>query len=228
MLHRLFANFARHPDPQQSQSDYEALAARYDTTISRVVQIRLDAVDALELKSGDRVIDVAFGTGDTLLMLAEQVAPNGCVVGVEHSEAMASIARDKVAASPYAGLIEIRVGAAETVQNIGRFDAILFSFAHDVLQHPASLKQLMIGAQAGARVAVAGLRFVPWWWGWPINVFNAIRARKYTTTFRGLREPWQTLRPFVPDMQVKKTYLVGCCYLAAGRTEQLNRHSHIN
>jgi SAM-dependent methyltransferase len=222
VIHRLLANVARQPDPKQALADYDALAGNYDGTAARIVRIRRDAVDSLSLKSGDTVIDVAFGTGDTLLMLAERVAPDGRVVGVEQSAAMASIASQKVAASPYAKLIDIRVCAADKVQDIGQCDAMLFSFAHDVLQHPAAVTRLMTAAQCGTRIAVAGLRFVPWWWGWPVNVFNAIRARRYTTSFRGLRAPWKPLLAYTPDLQVKKTYLFGCCYVAAGRVTQLN------
>jgi len=220
MLTRLLNNATQRPDPQQSLSDYEAMAKNYDRTISRITQIRHDAVNALDLKPGDRVLDVAFGTGDTLLLLAERVAPSGRVIGIEHSAAMADIARAKLNASPYADLVDIRVCAADAAPILDQFDAMLLSFCHDVLQHPAGLHNLMASAPPGVRLAVAGLRFLPWWWGWPVNAFNAIRARRYTTSFLGLRKPWKPLLTYAPNMTIEKSYLLCSCYLAVGHTIQ--------
>ena len=59
---------------------------------------RRRAADLAVLSPGDRALDVATGTGDLALELGHRVAPEGVVVGVDFSENMLRIARDKAAA----------------------------------------------------------------------------------------------------------------------------------
>jgi demethylmenaquinone methyltransferase / 2-methoxy-6-polyprenyl-1,4-benzoquinol methylase len=59
---------------------------------------RRRAADLAELSPGSRAIDVATGTGDLALELADRVAPAGEVVGVDFAEKMLELARAKAAA----------------------------------------------------------------------------------------------------------------------------------
>ena len=63
---------------------------------------RRRAVDLAQVRPGDRVLDVATGTGDLALALAARVAPGGSVVASDFSEEMLTRARAKsaVAAAP--------------------------------------------------------------------------------------------------------------------------------
>jgi demethylmenaquinone methyltransferase/2-methoxy-6-polyprenyl-1,4-benzoquinol methylase len=56
---------------------------------------RRRAADLAELTAGDRALDVATGTGDLAIELADRVAPGGEVVGVDFSERMLELARAK-------------------------------------------------------------------------------------------------------------------------------------
>ena len=58
---------------------------------------RRRAVDLAAVGPGDRVLDVATGTGDLAFELARRVAPGGEVIGVDFSEAMLELARTKSA-----------------------------------------------------------------------------------------------------------------------------------
>lgn len=60
---------------------------------------RARAVELAAIGPGDRVLDVATGTGDLALELARRVAPGGEVVGCDFSEAMLTRARTKAAGS---------------------------------------------------------------------------------------------------------------------------------
>src|SRR3954463_14156191 len=53
------------------------------------------AVDMAGVKVGDRVLDVATGTGDLAIALARRVSPGGEVIGSDFSEGMLARAREK-------------------------------------------------------------------------------------------------------------------------------------
>jgi demethylmenaquinone methyltransferase/2-methoxy-6-polyprenyl-1,4-benzoquinol methylase len=53
------------------------------------------AVDLAAVGPGDRVLDVATGTGDLALAAARRVGPSGTVVGSDFSEGMLALARKK-------------------------------------------------------------------------------------------------------------------------------------
>lgn len=56
---------------------------------------RRRAAELAEVSPGDRVLDVATGTGDLALTVASRVAPSGEVVGVDFSPRMLEVARRK-------------------------------------------------------------------------------------------------------------------------------------
>lgn len=61
---------------------------------------RRRAADLAQLAPGARALDVACGTGDLSLELAERVGPGGEVVACDFSERMLELAREKVADRP--------------------------------------------------------------------------------------------------------------------------------
>jgi demethylmenaquinone methyltransferase / 2-methoxy-6-polyprenyl-1,4-benzoquinol methylase len=90
------------PEPQV-RAMFDRIARVYDRMNSVMTaglhhHWRRRAADLAALRPGDRVLDVATGTGDLALELGHRVAPDGVVVGADFSENMLAIARDKLAA----------------------------------------------------------------------------------------------------------------------------------
>jgi SAM-dependent methyltransferase len=202
------------PDRARALRNYALLAARYDASCRRIVALRRAAIDSLALRHGETVFDVACGTGATLPELSECVSPRGRVVGLEQSPEMAAQARARVLGR---GGVEIVLGSVEDLDIETRADAMLFSYTHDVLQSPGAIARLKAHAKPGCRVALIGVRLQPWLWGFGPNLFMAVRARHYFTTYRGLHAPWALLAKECPGLAPVRHYHLGTSYLAVGR-----------
>src|ERR1700691_6656374 len=85
---------------------YRKKAKHYDIT-SRLYPVpgypqrtqRLRAVQALGLRTGGTVIDLACGTGLNFPLLQQAVGPGGRIVGVDLTDAMLARAQDRIAAN---------------------------------------------------------------------------------------------------------------------------------
>lgn len=54
-------------------------------------------IEAAQIQSGQRVVDVACGTGVLACAVAERIGPQGSIVGVDINEGMLAVAREKAA-----------------------------------------------------------------------------------------------------------------------------------
>ncbi|MDP8968793.1 MAG: class I SAM-dependent methyltransferase [Actinomycetota bacterium] len=94
---------------------------------------RRRAVDLAQVGPGDRVLDVATGTGDLALELAARVAPGGAVVACDFSEEMLGRARAKGAGAPspvtfeWANALQLPYGDGEFAAATVGFGARNFS-----------------------------------------------------------------------------------------------------
>jgi demethylmenaquinone methyltransferase/2-methoxy-6-polyprenyl-1,4-benzoquinol methylase len=85
---------------QQVEAMFDRVAGYYDL-INSVMSAglhhawRARAVDIAKVGPGDRVLDVAAGTGDLTIELSKRVGPSGEVVGIDLSEGMLALAREK-------------------------------------------------------------------------------------------------------------------------------------
>jgi demethylmenaquinone methyltransferase / 2-methoxy-6-polyprenyl-1,4-benzoquinol methylase len=95
------------PDTQV-RAMFDRIAGFYDLMNSVMTaglhhRWRARAADLAAVRPGDRVLDVATGTGDLAIELAKRVAPGGEVVGSDFSDGMLERAREKAPAGVVGG-----------------------------------------------------------------------------------------------------------------------------
>ena len=202
--------------PALAVERYRSMARDYDASCWRIEPLRALAIQSLVLQPGERVLDVACGTGSTVVTLAQLVGPTGQVLGIEQCPEMAEIARQRLRDAKINHAV-IVTADLHLVSRAFEADAVLCSFTHDVLQSSAAIARICQLSKPGARLAVLGARTVPWWWGWPVNLFVMWRARRYLTTFHGLHDPCALLRPHCETLELKGAWHAGTSYLALGR-----------
>ena len=115
--------------------------------------LRMAAV--AEIGSGHRVLDVGCGIGDPTLQVAVLVGPHGRVVGLDISEGMIAIARERAAALGL-GHTEFRVEdvTAAALPDAG-FDAVLGRWSLIYLEDVAHvLERLRTALVPGGRIAI--------------------------------------------------------------------------
>ena len=149
---------------------FDRIARRYDL-LNRVLSLGLDqrwrrlTVAALRLEAGQRVLDLATGTGDLALAMLRS-CPGASVVGVDPSQAMLSVAREKRqrrlgdarGESPAADL-QLGVGDAERLPFAGgAFDAVAIAFGlRNVPDRERGLREMARVTRAGGRIAILEL-----------------------------------------------------------------------
>ncbi len=138
---------------------FAGLPERYDL-LSSVLSFGQDPrwrramVGAVRAGTGDRVLDVATGTG---MVACELAARYGCaVVGLDQSERMLGRARAKLAADPaLARHIDLVVGEAERLPfDDGEFDALTFTYLLRYVDDPAAtMRELARVVKPGGTIA---------------------------------------------------------------------------
>jgi demethylmenaquinone methyltransferase/2-methoxy-6-polyprenyl-1,4-benzoquinol methylase len=153
---------------------FEELPARYDElgaalSFFQDPRWRHAAVEAVAAESGNRVLDIACGTGLVSRALFERW---GCdVVGLDQSAAMLSRARSMIAADPrLAGHITLVEGEAEHLPFAdGEFDHLTFTYLLRYIDDPAAtLRELARVVKPGGRVSSLEFNLPTgiWLWAW--------------------------------------------------------------
>jgi demethylmenaquinone methyltransferase / 2-methoxy-6-polyprenyl-1,4-benzoquinol methylase len=157
-------------DESDVRAMFDGIAPVYDRmntlmTFGSDGRWRSAAVRAASLRSGDRVVDVACGTGKLAVALAEVVGPFGQVVGVDLAPRMIDLAR---AAGPALVQLEFRVANALALPfGDAAFDAATIGFGmRNLADFEAGFRELARVVRPGGRVVCLELS-VPWprWWG---------------------------------------------------------------
>jgi ubiquinone/menaquinone biosynthesis C-methylase UbiE len=187
-------------DLVRSAAHYRDLAPRYDHYTRRINRIRERAIDALELRPGQTVLDAGCGTGWCIPRLAERIGPGGTVIAFDPSPDMLVIASSRLttASGPKVTLIEAN---AETVALPAPVDAILFSYTHDLIRSRRALDNVLRQARPGARVAATSTKLYARWL-FPANWYLKVSHRKYITNFENFEAPWSLLATCLDDFRV--------------------------
>ncbi len=108
-------------------------------------------LDAAHVKSGDRILDVACGTGVLARAAAERVGPTGSVIGLDINEGMLAVAEKKSLQ------IKWKHGRAESLPfEDGSFDAVVSQFGLMFFEdRSAAIREMTRVLSSGGHLAVA-------------------------------------------------------------------------
>jgi demethylmenaquinone methyltransferase / 2-methoxy-6-polyprenyl-1,4-benzoquinol methylase len=142
---------------------FDGIARRYDL-LNRVISLGIDqswrrqTVDALKLRPGMRILDLATGTADLAIMVARK-EPGARVVGLDPSSGMLEVGREKVARAGLAERVELVSGDAESLPFAdGSFDGICMAFGiRNVPDRERALREMARVTRPAGRIAILEL-----------------------------------------------------------------------
>ena len=206
----------RGPDLAEARRRYDAMARRYDRGFSSVrglqERLRRRAIRRLDVAPGATVLDVGCGTGASFGFLVDAVGPEGRVVGVDQSNGMLDVARDRIHANGW-DRVELIDRPVQTAR-LPSADAALFFFTHDLMRTDSALDNVLEAVRPGGRLVAAGARRPPGIMA-PVGVAAWLVMRRYVTTSDGVSEPWTLLADRLQDFTVERLVL-GAIYIAQG------------
>jgi ubiquinone/menaquinone biosynthesis C-methylase UbiE len=209
---------------------YRKKAKHYDIT-SRLYPVpgypqrgqRLRAVQALRLRPGDSVVDVACGTGLNFSLIEQAIGPGGRIVGVDLTDAMLDHARHRIATHGFRNITLVQADAAE-FDFPAEVDAIVSTYA---LSHvPESADVIAHGAaalSAGGRWVVLDLKApdkAPRW----LAQLGIALARPFGSVDEWVvRRPWEAVRAAMQDELADLSWtelFFGTAFVAVGRANR--------
>lgn len=189
-------------------------ATSYELQLAPYEFIRRMAVDHLQLRPGDCVLDLGCGTGMSLPLLLDAVGPAGRVVAVDLSPEMLAVARCRVQREGWAN-VALCCAPVEEAALPRLADAAFFHFTHDILQSAPALDHVLAHLRPGARIVATGLKWTapglaPW------NLLVGLHMAQSVTHYEGLAAPWQPLLERGVPLEVD-TMMMGTIFVARGR-----------
>jgi ubiquinone/menaquinone biosynthesis C-methylase UbiE len=113
-------------------------------------------IEMAALRPGERVIDIACGTGLVTFRAADLVGPSGAVLGTDISEAMAAAAREEAARRQLAWVTATRMDAEALDVPDAAFDVALCALGVMYVPDPvAALREMRRVLKPGGRAVVA-------------------------------------------------------------------------
>jgi demethylmenaquinone methyltransferase/2-methoxy-6-polyprenyl-1,4-benzoquinol methylase len=205
---------------------YRKKAKHYDVT-SRFYPVpgypqgaqRLQAVQALGLRPGDSVVDIACGTGLNFSLIEQAIGPEGRIVGVDLTDAMLAQAQRRIETNGWRNISLVQADAAQ-FDFPTEVDAILSTYA--LSQVPECGDVIAHGAAAlsrGGRWVVLDLEVpdsAPRW----LAQLGIALVRPFASIEEWMvRRPWEAIRAAMQDRLTDVSWtelFFGTAFLAAG------------
>lgn len=122
----------------QAKRNYDKISHFYDCFAGGFEShYRNVALNQLNIKSGETVLEIGFGTGHCLMQLVKTVGKTGMVYGVEISSGMLEVTKKRLEKAGLLDRVALYCGdAAKMPYNEHKFDAVFMSFTLELFDTP--------------------------------------------------------------------------------------------
>jgi ubiquinone/menaquinone biosynthesis C-methylase UbiE len=148
---------------EDARASYNRLSRWYDVIAGSTEKKYRDwGLEKLSAQPGEKILEIGFGTGHCLVSLAQAVGPTGRVIGVDISDGMLAIARERLQNEGLAERVDLHLGDAAKLDFIeaGGLDGVFMSFTLELFDNPEIprvLQECHRILKPGGRLAVVSM-----------------------------------------------------------------------
>lgn len=122
-----------------ARASYNRLSRWYDVVAGTTEKKYRDwGLEKLSAQPGERILEIGFGTGHCLVALARAVAVSGRVIGLDISDGMLSIAKDRLQQETLNERVDLHLGDAANLDFLESrsLDGVFMSFTLELFDNP--------------------------------------------------------------------------------------------
>jgi len=122
----------------EARSFYDHISRVYDLISGASERKFVQAgIEMLDVRPGEKVLEIGFGTGGGLVALAGAVGEQGSVAGIDISSGMSRVSQSRLEKAGDADRVELQTGDASSLPyDSEAFDAIFMSFTLELFDVP--------------------------------------------------------------------------------------------
>lgn len=152
-----------HRSKEAARESYNRLSRWYDLVAGSTEKKYRDwGLQKLSAQPSEKILEIGFGTGHCLVALAKAVGPTGRVLGLDISDGMLSIARERLQQEELHERVDLHLGDAAnlTFLEAERLDGIFMSFTLELFDNPEIprvLQECQRVLRPGGRIAIVSM-----------------------------------------------------------------------
>jgi ubiquinone/menaquinone biosynthesis C-methylase UbiE len=172
---------------------------------------RAKAVERLELRPGQHVLEIGCGTGRNLPFLSRAVAPHGRVYGVDLSAGMLARAREHCQRNHWRN-VELIEGDAAQYRAPVPLDGVMFGLSYNTMPHHLTvLREAWDQLRPGGRLVIMDAKLPPGLAGRLVLPFG-LWLMKHTMLGNPLIKPWEDLARLAGAIEMEQ-FMLGSWYI---------------
>lgn len=201
---------------------YRRRAKRYDLSVQiyrlfgfDLERYRQDTITALALCPGDVIVDLGCGTGLNFAYAQQEIGPQGKIIGVDLTDAMLDVARDRVTRERWTNveLVQADLAGWQFPDGIsGVYSTLALTL---VPEYDTIIERASRAMRAGRRLAVLDMKEPEGWPAWLIRLAAWLNKPYGVSLELADRHPWESIRQYLTETEFKEYYF-GTLYLCVG------------
>ena len=206
---------------EQIEKKYKSVASIPEELMSFTKKIRQVAICHLDLRAGDKVIDVGCGTGASFPFLEKVVGQSGSILGVEPSSSMLKGAEARISQEKWEN-IKLIEKTIEEVETDEIFDGALLFAMHDVFNSMDGLVKIRSLLKESARIVCVGPKIQETGFTRILNPFLHLLFKRMAISQGNKDRPWRLIeKTFVTERIIMEKHGLIFIYIGQKQSKEI-------